>query len=555
MYVSFSQFTIQNNAQMRYYKALSGNLVINRCYKQTYVADCKSGKRLTLVSYYGNGRVDIYAEGVRGIPSCTTGRIIQHLPKQDLVSLRQAVTCSQILRTASSNGYSAVADNILKYVQLVALDESVFLTASHANSIGSLATKLQREMADQHSVGKHHLPTLSQTAYTALLDTHGKIFKTYNEKYTTVFDRNQRAQDRLDNIKAMLTSSEGTVALQEKKARNAANSCEESALTLDKLTEQFEKSNAGLEKAQEKLEKGIEAYKRKQIVKAVFGFINVIGQLFKSVAKIVIGGLTGNVAMVVGGVGDLVSAVAELAMLIQDTIALADTIRDLKSIAADMKAKFSDLKPPNNADGVLQSVEEVADTRVKVIVWQNIKNTADIKLGSGTITEIDGCTDFRKALADTANWGEALSNQVIAHGALVNTYTLEALALEIARSDLERTRTLYNQAHSTTTVTNELLAEVSGQISEVQIAGVRTMVSYCDTYYYTNFQKCKSNYRFKLSDGLHTFQVKIHEMHNDRLFSTTRFAQNPPAPFKAVVVLKDIQTSSKLNINTIKVHV
>ena len=348
---------------MRFIKPLNSPLNIDRCYTQTLTQDCASGQKMTLVSYYGNGRVDIYAEGISGGRSCSSGRIIQHLPKQDLTSLRQAVTCSQILRTASSNGYSSVADNILKYVRLVSRDSSVFDSAAHATSIGSLASKIQGEMLVEHATGRRHLPVLSQSAYTSILTSYAAIYNTYDQKYTSVYDQRTATSTRLSDISAMMTQSQATVTLLEKKAQNAAAACEESTLTLEKLTDEFDKANSELEGAQKALEAGIEKYKREQIMKAVFGFINVIGALLKAVSQIVIGGLTGNVAMVVGGVGDLVATIAELAMLIQETIELAATIKDLKSLASDMKSQFSSLKAPANAEGVLQTVEEAADTR------------------------------------------------------------------------------------------------------------------------------------------------------------------------------------------------
>ena len=185
---------------------------------------------------------------------------------------------------------------------------------------------------------------------------------------------------------------------------------------------------------------------------------------------------------------------------------------------------------------------------MKIVVWENIKNTADIQLGSGTITEIDGSSDFRKALADTANWGKALSEQVIVHSELTRAYILEALALEIARQDLARTTTLYNAAVSSSSISNDLLAAVNQQIAEVQISGSRTMVSYCDTFFYYNFKKCGSDYTFKLSDRMHIFQTKIYQMANDQLYSAATFGHNPPHPFKAVHLLKDTVTKGMLNV-------
>ena len=423
---------------MRYIKQWTTPSPINYCMSKTMIADCKTGRRLTLAMFYGYGRVDIIAEGISGIKCQWNGRILKYLPKQDIISLRQSIACANVLISKSADGNSKVADNILSYVRLVSMFKEMFSSEAEAISIGALASQTRDEVLMRTKAGTRYLPVLSQAGYSYILGKYANILKAYDQQYTTVFDSRQTAATRLRTINVMLTQTKLAVDLQKRKANNVAASLRESTLTLEKLQVEFKKSNDALKTAQKTLQAGIETYKRQQIMKSVFGFIAVIGKLIASVATIVIGAVTGNPAMVVGGVGSLISTIAELAKLIQDTIDLAATIQGIIQMAADMKKLMASLSAPSNPAAVLKSIEKAADMRIKNVVWQNIKNTADIQLGSGTISEIGGCSDFRKALANAANWGQALTSQVITHAELMRAYTIETLALKLATANMDR---------------------------------------------------------------------------------------------------------------------
>jgi len=533
--ISARQVFFPTGAQLR-----KNNQVISTCVQTVLYPECKSRRPMYLRSYYGVAYVDIYAQAIHSGDRCRTGRVLVNLPRQDPQALRQAMACSQVLRMYSSNGYNQAADNILYHVIAVSNDQSAFASKQEAAAINSQASQLRGELKLQAQAGQRYLPVLSQKAYTNILGLYADMFTTYSQKYTTAFNARATAETRRRDLKAMVDISSKNVQVQRTKADHAASSLQQSTLALKKLKVEFDKANVALEKAQVELDKGIEAYKRKQIMKAVFGFINIIGQLFKAVSQIVVGAVTGNPAMIVGGVGDLISAIADLAILIQETIDLANTIKSMTALSDSMSMVTASLKVPENSQEILQSVDEAADQRVKIVVWENVKNKADIQLGSGTITEIAGSDLFRNALADLAVHGKALSEEVINHADLMRNYIVATMAYDVAKAKYARLNALMNAAANS--VSNELLAEASAQISDVQIGAIKTMVDYCNTKFYYNFQECSPEFRFKLSDSLHQLQVKVARMARAQLESAVSFGSSPPTYFKGIHVLKDLDT-------------
>jgi len=519
-----------------------GGVILSACKCQSVMVDCKQGITLELKSYSGSGsgRMDILAQAVDITPSvCKAGRILTSLPKLDVVALNQAVACANILRMRSENGYNLVAEKILNYIQAVTQVPSLFSSATEATSLMATASQYRQDMIAQKQVNRRPLPTLSNTAYTFIFKQYAQIFDTYDQKYTKAFDSSVSNTLRVNEIGSMVTKVDMDVALQKKKTTIAANAVEESKLTMAKLKAEYKKSSDTLEAAKKKLQAGIEEYKRKQIAKSVFGFFRAIGSLFKSIATIVVGALTGNVAMVVGGVGDLISDIADIVELIMDTIEMVETIQDMINTSNQVGDAIKNLEAPENSGAMLDSIDDAAEMRVKAAVWQTTQNMADIKLGSGTITEISGCSDFRKALSETAVFGEGLSHAALAHAEYMRRYIIEALRFKLLKKHAVLLKALHASAKSQNSVSTQLLEAVSAQVSSVQVAATRTMTDYCYTSFYSNFVPCSDEYVFSLADRLHMLQVKTHRMAVDQLYSTRAFALNPPHPFVQGIILKD----------------
>ena len=60
------QFSQGPNGKFRYDKPpYSNNLVLTQCATTKLYYDCNIDTPMTLISYYGTGRIDIYAQGIR----------------------------------------------------------------------------------------------------------------------------------------------------------------------------------------------------------------------------------------------------------------------------------------------------------------------------------------------------------------------------------------------------------------------------------------------------------------------------------------------------------
>ena len=254
------QVYLSSSASFRYdKKPYSLDLPVTQCYKSSIHLDCSLNVPMTLISYYGNGRIDIYAESISGAPSCHSGRIVTSTPKFDVTALRAAIACAELI--VSTSGYSKTAYNILSYVKHVGHDAAGFNSAADGQGLRSLAESINTRMSLKKA-GKRLVPVLSQAAYTDMLGRYEAIFNVYQSRFNNIFLTNLNINNRVTDLRATVEKANDALSLQEKKLEFAASSVKESELTLDKLEEEFVNAQLALDEARRAFEDGLAEYKK-----------------------------------------------------------------------------------------------------------------------------------------------------------------------------------------------------------------------------------------------------------------------------------------------------
>ena len=203
-------------------------------------------------------------------------------------------------------------------------------------------------------------------------------------------------------------------------------------------------------------------------MKAAFGFVQMAGQITSAAAGVASakGGMGGGgskaedleaIYDMIESVADLVTTIVELAEMIQDVVELTATLADLKSASAEVSDVVDDLVVPSNPEAVMATCEAAASMRVKLVVWENLKNIGDTQLTGDPIDDVGGSADYHKALADISNWGKAMTQQALDHADLLNAYAVEALATKIAKDNVALMQNLLNQATSNQQISDQML--------------------------------------------------------------------------------------------------
>ena len=516
------------------------NLPVNRCYKSSVHIDCSINIPMTLMSYYGNGRIDIYAEGIKGGPSCSNGRIVTNTPKFDVTALKAALACAEDLQSTAANGQDTVAYNILSYIKHAGRDPAGFSNANEGRALVGTADSVIGRM-DYRKANKHVVPVISQALYTEMLGRYESIFDVYHRRFNNIFNKNLDMKNRLTDLREAVAKANGALTLQEKKLEIAAGSVKESELTLEKLRDEFLNSQLVLEEAQTTFEKGMADYKKQAEIKAGFGFVQMAGAITSAAAGVASakGGDMKDLEQLydmMEATTDLITTIVELAEMIQDVVELTKTMAAVTVTANGVKEVVDNLALPKDPDASMAACEAAADARVKIVVWDNLKNVGNTQLTGDPMDGIGGSQDYHKALADIANWGKALTQQTLDHADLVTAYIEEALAKEVAKQQVDVMTNLLNQANHDKAISDQMLREVSSEVVSKQLSAMRTSIEFCMSFYFYNLDDCPSNCRMHLSSSL----VGIRDSLNNAKKSTVESAGSKSVtPYKGHHVLTD----------------
>ena len=337
------------------------------------------------------------------------------------------------------------------------------------------------------------------------------------------------------------------IRLHEKRLEFAANNVRESELTLQKLRKEFSVGVSKVKTARKGFEAGLAAYKRKSIVDAVFGFVQVIGQIMTATAGLADATKAGKadpkdlavVADKIEAITDIISSVGDLTLLIADVADLTTTIAAISTMSGDMVQLAEQAKPPPNPAVATATAEAAARMRVKIVVWDNMKNMANTQLAVAPVTSIGGSQDYHKALSDMANWGKALYQQTLNHADLISKFVTEAMATKVAKSNAALTMGLLNSAKTSKVIPNNLLNQVSSETVDAQLSASRVVSDFCRSYFFFNFKECSPTLRLHLSDSLLQTNVKLGKAATSPLEAAGAFGSRTPIPFNGHHVLVD----------------
>ena len=157
---------------------------VKKCVKSTVHLDCSINLPMTLMSFYGEGRIDIYAQGVQVVATaCSKGRLLSEVPKFDVTAMQAALACAADIASSSTSGYSQVSLNMLNYVHQAASDLAGFSDANAALATRSTVAVITAYINNRKN-GLRTVPLLAQSSYNYMLRrlVHYSVFFEYNER-------------------------------------------------------------------------------------------------------------------------------------------------------------------------------------------------------------------------------------------------------------------------------------------------------------------------------------------------------------------------------------
>ena len=337
--------------------------------------------------------------------------------------------------------------------------------------------------------------------------------------------------------------------LNKKKVGYAENSVKESEITLKKLRIEFNKSIKSLDKAKKDFDAGIKAYKRKQIVDVVFGFVEMIGQVVSSVGSIMSAKQTlksnkqknendkGWKDDMAGGILGIVSTSLDLTQALADIYDLTKTFEGITTLSTAIAAGVKNGTASVDPEKMEALLKRTAYAKVKLHAWDTLKNLADTQLGSGEVPKISGSQDYNKAVNDMCNWAKGLYSETFRHSTLIGKRQTEIADEKMAKDNIALMEKQIKAAEASKLISERLLNGVMMQTINSQLSASLMVSDFCKNYYYVNLAECPDNLRLHVTDSLMSTNEKLNRaaIQSIEAVGTTRSS----SPFNAHHVLLD----------------
>jgi hypothetical protein len=330
----------------------------------------------------------------------------------------------------------------------------------------------------------------------------GSVYKTHLDTYQ------RRADDVRDGVAStelMVSKSADMLSAAKITHTHAVDVLTTSELSLDRIEKKFNEADEGLAAKKTAFERGIEKYKAKQAMKAVFSVIKAIGSIVKGAVMLAASGGT-----YLAGIGDIMVGIASIGETIIKVIELVQRIKSMMDAnQALMAAAKSTDASDEDINRYIDDLDKAADLRLQIVAWDNLVRETGELLGKGEVATIGGCAAYRLQLTTLGAWGKALTEETIRQTALVRDSLEKKENLRGLQMENERLTTSVEKARREQKMTQDISASVYFQSADVKMTLADTLRQYCLSYFYYQLQECSASVRPKLSDSMFTMLEKV----------------------------------------------
>jgi hypothetical protein len=423
--MAINDVTLNSQYQVR---VITRNFYVKRGKQLRGVTDCqfsyavsRAGQKRLIVAKFGP--LVVMTDNVYYDKVCTYDRGLSSrgmIPSADV--LQAVVHCAEMNRADPTRVDSTSIPMLASVITHASAPGTSGVTELRKvlNEASKLLFDIDVELRSESRI----VPYLSLDAYTKILTNLYTYGKNYADQFRAVEARQDRLINQWTEFRALTVQANGLreSAVQDNKASEYA--LETSQIALGRFKASFEEAKSEMGVAKIEFEKGVEKYKRDMAVKAAFSFI-------KAIFSIVSGAAAKDPSAILDGITQLIDAMMELVDLIDK---INNLMRSLDAITATLGKDG----PNTDVSVYLQDVEQAAGLRVKMVEWDNMIAMSDTQLDSDTVRQIGASTTFRESVKKLANYGKAMTQQLITQSSLVIEAYSKKLRMDLSREYLAR---------------------------------------------------------------------------------------------------------------------
>ncbi|XP_064624497.1 uncharacterized protein LOC135485988 [Lineus longissimus] len=468
-----------------------------------YVPNYSGGKRLILARF---GAFSFFVENIRykgRYCGVTEDDLITKMHIVNRYDWLQAVTqCAQMNADTEDNIRTIslpMLNNVIAYTSAPLAQTYKF------DMVYELAYEIRDRLLTELSTGARLVPYLNNGAYTMILTEMYTYGKSYYDEYNNLMANKERMQAQSKSFDIILYQAENMVTTATSDYKTSDDMLAVSEIALEKLKYNFDNSKRDMETAKADFDEAVKEHIAQAAVKAVFGFI-------KAIVGIVTGAAEKDPAAVFEGIMDLMDAITDLMDLITSVM---DLMRSCSEIVKAMRMEGSN----QNMDiGVyLDDLELAADLRVQIVHWDNMVTMTNTEMDTDAVREIGGAADFRRAVQEVANWGKALTEELIRQAQLLAEAHGRKLKLDLAKDFENYMAVEYNDAKAKSETTEDLVWLLKGQQFQIKITLMDYLFQYCRAYFFYQFRECSATVKPRLDDSMFNLLNKISQAKLDEV--------------------------------------
>ncbi|XP_071947979.1 glycerotoxin paralog 1-like isoform X1 [Antedon mediterranea] len=493
----------------------------SECYgfKSAYI---NSNKYYYFTNNYNGHTLTIFAELLKiGEVECINLQSVDNVmfPGYTPRLLSMSVACADILATELTDDQMCL-DSVL-------LDTTQFVYKYSAPSpYATMALAVESKIKRTKSTATY-VPSLSKNAYKDILNTYDIDLEEINDDLERLSDDEDDLEDKIEFLELMHQKAKDVQVARRVAYNTGIFEIEVTKATMTGIRQKVGDLQVELEEAQKQFERDIEEYKRQQAKKAAGGF-------FSSLVTIVVGIVTVNPAIIVGGVASLANNIIDLVILIEAINGLEDTLDAVMDHLNDRKDLSTE-----ELEITMETVIKVAELRSKITEWETLENVAQGLLGVGTAAELPSSGNYMRIVLDISTYGRALTVEAVRNAELILEKLEDKKWLDVSKREVERLDKILKEKEKLLQNFPLVQSEIDYQSYMLKYNLINIMHTYCQSVFFYQFEDCSTTIKPSLTDSLIVLRNKISRANREHVKTVESFKSGRPQTFHISFNIQD----------------
>ncbi|XP_071948246.1 uncharacterized protein [Antedon mediterranea] len=377
--------------------------------------------------------------------------------------------------------------------------------------------------------GVRFVPSLSHNSYETILETYQNDLEILSNGLQRFKDKDTDYFEKLEILELFRANAEDVLEARELEYANGQTQIEISRQTIQLLQNEFEELQPKLNKVRRKFASDARQYAIRKSFKTFFNFVEGIANVFAS----------GDVSITDFG-SPLLAAYGDISLLMKEMTQILTILKKVNSyIDGNSQLSSSEL------DSYMTSIRTFAGLKLSALAWQSLENTADGLLSVGTVTKIISAGEYRQIVSDVADYGRAITEEMIRHTQLLLQSVEDRQWLLVSENVVNRLEIVIEDTDLEQLNHGLLYSELDLQTYYLIYTIKETVNTFCKSKFYYQFVECDPASLPDMSDSLRLVRQKIGSLLRSQIRGLTQFVDGHIQPIFITKRIRDKRSCAR----------